>query len=247
MVVNIRLFFVLGIFSVRISEVLVENMSQRFFVTIKTGAFALVSMSLLAGCSGTSTYGTGKSQEAQLFEDITSIASLGSGKKKKKINYISRPKLVKPPIHAGLPTPAESIETQSGYYPVDPETKRQRLLNLIAESERTGKALPDEVIASRKASILRPTGKFANPDERDRAALYQSTENKQELRKEFLRRKALASATKGAAPRKWLTEPPKEYRTPADSAEVGKIGEKETDPRATNKKKKSLFGWLKGD
>lgn len=244
MVVNIRLFLVLGIFSVRISEVLVENMSQRFFVTIKTGAFALVSMSLLAGCSGTSTYGTGKSQEAQLFEDLTSIASMGSGKKKKKINYISRPKLVKPPIHAGLPTPAESVETQSGYYPVNPEAKRQRLLRQIKEAEENGEALPEEVIAARRASIASVNPRKTNTHDLDRGYHEQSSEEKARLRKEFLRRRGQSSATKGAAPRKWLTEPPKDYRTPAESAEVGKIGEKETDPRAF-KKKKSLFGWLK--
>ena len=61
-------------------------------------AGGLVLAALLAsGCTGTSTYGTGVTQEAQLYEDILGLATLAPAKKNKKIDYMARPKLVKPP------------------------------------------------------------------------------------------------------------------------------------------------------
>jgi len=134
----------------------------------------------------------------------------------------------------------------SGNYPVDPETKRQRLLKRIKEAEDNGEALPDEVIAARKASIAKVSPNTVSAHDLDRGYHELTSEERARLREEFLRRRAQTSATRGAAPRKWLTEPPKKYRTPAETADIGEIGDKEQDPRP-GKKKSSLFGWLKGD
>ena len=101
---------------------------------------------LLAGCSG-NTYGTGVSSEQQLLEDVTSMVSLGRREGKKPIDYSARPTLVKPPVVAQLPPPAEKINASSAYFPEDPENKRKRLLEELEEAEanrvRTGELSPE--------------------------------------------------------------------------------------------------------
>ena len=125
---------------------------------IAYSAVLLASAVALSGCTGTSTYGTGKSQERQLFDDITGIVSLGGGKKKERIDYSSRSGLVKPPSRAELPAPAESIQGGDGYFPEDAETKRKRVLAAIDEAEANGTELPPEVAAARResAAVQRP-------------------------------------------------------------------------------------------
>ena len=87
-------------------------------------------VALLAGCSG-NTYGTGVSSEKQLADDIGHMLTLNLTKERKNIKYPSRPGLVKPPTVAELPTPAESTQSESAYFPEDPESKRKRLLAKI--------------------------------------------------------------------------------------------------------------------
>ena len=207
----------------------------------------LMLVGALAGCTGTSTYGTGVTQEAQLLEDVSSIAMLGSKKEKRSIDYTSRPKLVKPPKVASLPSPAEKVESESGYFPTNPEEKRKTTLARIAEAEKNGEALPEDVLAARRESArignanrtrgLTPADdKYIDPTTPDqhRAA-----------RAEFIKRRAEVRGISGAAPRKYLTEPPQKYRTPEQTAAIGVVGEKERNPYAKNEKT-SLFGALFG-
>ena len=63
-------------------EMMVKSKSSKLSLCVS----AIAMSAIVAGCTGTSTYGTGKSQEEQLFEDLTSIATLGSKEKKKRID-----------------------------------------------------------------------------------------------------------------------------------------------------------------
>jgi len=218
-------------------------MSKR--VNISSLLIAVSGIALLSGCTGTSTYGTGKTQEAQLLEDLTSVATIGSSEKKAKINYISRPGLVKPPQTASLPAPTENVESQSGYFPVSPEQKRANLLKAIADAEANGDPLPEEVVAMRKASIVQPKT-FQNPEERDRENERFDPQKQKKAREAFLKQQALLKGTVGAADRQWLTEPPKKYRSPETTAEVGSVGEKESDPYKYKDDKTNLFDWIRG-
>ena len=206
-------------------------------------AFAIV-----AGCSGTSTYGTGKTQEAQLLEDLTSIATIGSGEKKKPINYISRPGLVKPPQSqvAALPTPAENVSSQAGYFPVSPEEKRADLLKRIEEAEAKGEPLPADVQELRKASAEADKSSKRNRFHSDYVDDTIKSDEAKKAREAFLRQKAQVAGAQGAAPRKYLTEPPKIYRTPEQTAAIGEIGEKEKNPYAKKKNDGNLLDWLRG-
>lgn len=194
----------------------------------KSGLFALVSMGLLAGCTGTSTYGTGVSQEGQLYEDLLGIAALGSNKKKKRIDYMSRPKLIKPPTVAALPTPAEKVESESGYFPKDPETARAARLAAIAEAEKNGGELPEEVLAARRAAAARSSVQRIDASDKMSAEVDPQLAKRQ--RALFLKQKGQRAGALGAAPRKYLTEPPKDYRTPEQTAAIGEVGEKEKSP-----------------
>lgn len=213
--------------------------------TLSCGAVFIASAVALSGCTGTSTYGTGKSQERQLFDDITGIVALGGGNKKERIDYSSRSGLVKPPSRTELPAPAEKIQGGDGYFPEDAETKRQRLLAAVDEAEANGTELPPEVAAARRESAAAQRPNVGKQHE-DRDLPYDPTKERIE-RAEFLKRKAELQGAQGAAPRKYLTEPKKIYRTPADTAQAGVVGEEAKNPNREIRKKKSLWDRIRGN
>src|SRR5690606_32490863 len=57
--------------------------------------FAAVSALALSGCMGSPTYGTDKTANEQLIEDLTGVLALGP-KRQPQIEYQPRPELVKP-------------------------------------------------------------------------------------------------------------------------------------------------------
>ena len=213
-------------------EMMVKSKSSKLSLCVS----AIAMSAIVAGCTGTSTYGTGKSQEEQLFEDLTSIAMLGSKEKKKRIDYISRPTLVKPQT-ADLPSPLDENSSESAYFPKDPETKRAELLKRLEEAEKNGEELPEEILALRKASISRKGNRGVVYARGEVVEKYDPGLVKRQ-REEFLKKKAERDGVRGAAPRRWLTEPPSKYRTPEQTAAVGEVGEKEQDPYKAKKEKK---------
>ena len=218
---------------------------------------ALCFVSLLAGCSG-NTYGTGVSSEKQLFDDVTGIVGMGSSQKKKRIDYSSRPTLVKPPVVAQLPPPAETVNAESGYFPEDPEIKRQRLLGELEDAEANrvpGSELSPELQAMRAESLARnkaigvTTTTFTGAKNSDgdcfTCDFYERTNgDKRRLAEKTAERKRV-----GVQKRRYLTEPPDEYRRPAETAEAGVVGEEELSAAAIARKKRknksiwdSIFG-----
>lgn len=207
-------------------------MVKQHIANAKFGLIAAGMATLLAGCSGT-TYGTGVTTEKQLFDDITGMVSLGAQKDKPRIDYSSRPKLVKAPSNGTLPAPAETVSTESPYFPTDPESRRaklQRIDPLAKDGTPLGATSAGPVPTRAQAT----RDSFKHPDHQQSAA---------EMRRESIegaaeRRKRIAEVKGGlrtGAPRKYLTQPPVEYRTPAETAPVGNLGERET----TAKKKPS--------
>lgn len=213
---------------------MVDDMLQRDFLKLPLFGAMAAGLIALSACTGTSTYGTGKTQEAQLLEDIGGIAMIGSKKDKPQIDYMSRPGLVKP-TDSQLPPPAEGVPGADGNFPQNPEQRRLALLKEIEEAEKNGEALPQEVIAMRKAAITRPGDPgYINPAE-DKVSGRLDAKEEKAAREAFLKRQAEIKGATGAAPRRYLTEPPQEYRTPKQTAEIGNVGEKEHDPFAKKK------------
>lgn len=191
----------------------------------------------LFGCQGSSTYGTGKTSAEHLLGSVGGLTS--SKEKKRRIDYSPRPGLVTPPKSASLPTPLEEGgSTYNAGLPESPEQRRARLQGAAPKAHERSGAIPIEAMKRRRESDS--TGLKTQEYTRDDTLEpnYDPSYN----RKRFLKQKAEIAGVSGAAQRKYLTEPPRKYRTPLDTAPVGEVGEDE-DVKAKRFKKKKPFDW----
>ncbi|WP_274426956.1 hypothetical protein [Chelativorans sp. YIM 93263] len=175
------------------------------------GAAAVLAASVLAGCAGP-TYGTGKPAEQLLLEDLTGALSLAP-KNKAQIDYEPRPGLVKPPSTNVLPPPQIELATENPQWPESPE---QRLARVRAEATANQDNLhyrPNIIHDVNRSSEDNNPG-ITNP--RTRAM----------QREEVLRRRQM---TQQGSPttRRYLSDPPTEYRQAAESAPAGDPGQDE--------------------
>jgi hypothetical protein len=160
----------------------------------------------LGGCVSSPTYGTGKSSSAQLAEDLSGIMSIAP-KPKEKIDYAPRPELVRPAAGEALPAPKDSAKTlAAANWPESPEQRRARL-----------KA---DATAAQNDPLFVPTIK------NDGFGVQEGSLTPAEQQARF---RAARKANSAGSPntRAFLSEPPLEYRAPADTAAVGELGEDE--------------------
>lgn len=170
------------------------------FRGICTAIAAVAASMMLSGCLGGPTYGTGRSANAQLVDDVMSIASITPPKSGSEVAYKPRPDIVTPPPGTALPAPQQSLASRENpQWPESPEETRQRLVD-------------DATNADNKPGYRSPLGQGDN-----------STTPEQ--RKQFQEAKA---QQKGAyAERRLLSDPPEEYREPAATAPTDELGEPE--------------------
>ena len=187
----------------------------------------------LSGCVGGTTFGTGVSQEKQLLQDIEGMLSLGSKKRKVAIDYSARPGLVLPSQSAALRAPVDEESSTSN---VDwPESPEQRLARIRGDAEdadpRSGEISVEE-LKRKKTSIRVVKGQYDNPEmDRDGHAAILSLRDGTHKKAKMLKQKYSYSS---GPSRKYLTEPPVEYRIPISSAPIGELGisEAEKEQRA---------------
>lgn len=200
----------------------------------------------LAGCVGSPTYGTDKTAGEQLAGDLSGAFSFAP-KRKEQIDYKPRPTLVKPAPgqKEALPAPQDSIQTASAEWPESPEQRRARLRadatahqddpdyqsqivdDVQTDPESVRKAMADS------GSSHPPRWTPADSD-KGRAA-------------EIQRR--LADSKQGDPnTRKYLSEPPVQYRVASDTAPQGDLGEDEYKKERRLKKEagkgSGWFDWL---
>jgi hypothetical protein len=212
--------------------------------TVLLRVSAVAALIGVTGCVSSPTYGTGKSANAQLAEDVTGAFSLRP-KTGPKIAYQPRPELVKT-AGAELPAPQESAVKQPGVWPESPEQKRARL-----RAEATaGQSDPnfEPTIVNDLGGSVEPVRGSANPND-DRDARKRVVVDGKAVKQAAILNK-VGSPTK----RSTLSEPPVDYRKPVETAAYGDLGEdeakKERRLRAEAKKKKgtgglkSLIPWL---
>lgn len=178
---------------------------------------ALVAPALFAGCSPTATYGTGQSPEIALFREVTG-GILGS-RKKESIDYQPRAPLVMPPAQQ-LPEPVETASAASPDWPGDPDT---RLASTAGPSHQrkpgdemrggTGKA---EYRRLKPLVGVLPGGSDKQPQWDNHATALDVVHSGKQQREAF--KKALADAKGLSKERRFLTDPPEEYREPAETA-----------------------------
>lgn len=201
---------------------------------------------MLSGCVQGSTYGTGKTQEQQLVNDLTGI--LGGDEDKPNIQYVERPNIVKPANTAALPTPSSEFGTNAQAWPESPDNRLQRLRADLESDDALTRARAKRELqkmdnVKREGARQRQRARFASagidPDKTELTSQEQRTLFRN-LRDQ--RRASRTGSTDGQ--RRYLSEPPTEYRQPAQTATVGNVGLTERQKRACLKSKgrTGIFG-----
>ena len=181
------------------------NASRR--VPVRLVAIAAAGVAL-AGCNSM-TYGTGTSPAMQTVEDLTGITA-GMKSNKDAIDYSPRPKIVAPPTIAALPPPVDDTAvTATANWPNDPDLLKAKVK---ADAEaRAAAGKPDQ--------IRLPPGKLVGGAVPGEHTLTKD-EHDEMLRQMQASKGGMSVDANGNPVRKYLTDPPVEYRAPEPNAPV---------------------------
>lgn len=204
---------------------------------------------VLGGCTGGTTYGTGTSHEAATAKGLSKIFSLKN--EQQQITYESRPDLVMPANKNILPAPEQNQALQTDpNWPVTPE---QRIAGVRADAPQPDEYgnLPVEYLNdTNKTGINKTTKLDANLKRESRRGNVNSGGDEfiQAIKDDANgvgngnvareRREQLTYST--GVKRKFLTEPPVEYRIPSANAEAGDLGISEEEISARQKREEKL-------
>lgn len=194
---------------------------------------ALAALFALGGCMSSPTYGTGKTANAQLMEDVSTAFSL-KPKPPTGIKYEPRPDVLKTGAAQALPAPQDSVTKQAGVWPESPEDKRARLRDEATLGQNDPNFEPTilDDVGSGKSGYAQTINPNADRDARKRT----------DVDRADIKQRKVANAVGSPTNRKHLSEPPVEYRQPVDGAGYGDLGEdeakKERRLRAEARKKK---------
>jgi hypothetical protein len=167
-----------------------------------TGALLAVAALALAGCQSGMTYGTGKSPGMQTLEDVVGIAAI-SNERREPIDYQPRPDIVPPPTVADLPPPSTGGNSAmvAANWPVDPDVQSEQIRAEIARREAAGEPLPTFRLPPRQQPVA------AAGD------APMTKEQEAELRRRFADARGNVAVDEYGNPvRRYLTDPPVEYR-----------------------------------
>lgn len=228
-------------------------MTHRHHARAALMAPLVVSGLALSGCMSSPTYGTDKTASEQLVGDLSNAFSFAP-QKREAIDYKPRPELVTPAPgqRETLPAPQESItQTASNEWPESPEQRRARLraeATVHQDDPNYQAQIVDDVqsdpVALKKA--LKESGSEHSPA----WTPSDSGAGTKARRAEINRR--LAEGRQGdPTKRRYLSEPPLDYRVAASTAPQGDIGEDEYKKERRLKKeaaaksgKSGMFDWL---
>lgn len=207
-----------------------ERSSPRGRAPLLQGMAAACAAAFVSGCMGSPTYGTDKTAGQQLFEDVTGIVStegLGGRSREAEIAYKPRPELVRPASLEVLPEPQREIAAADN--PAWPESPEQRRARLRAEATEN-----QDNPAYRSPIVMGGTNTA-------------SANLTPEQRAELQRRKRERNQG-DATSRRYLSEPPVEYRVPSETAAVDDLGEDEwkkekRGARSGGKSLRDLLPW----
>lgn len=207
-------------------------------ITVLSASIALLA---LAGCVSSPRYGTDKTAGSQLLDDVSNMASFGP-KKKNQIAYNPRPELVRPAVGsaAQLPAPQNNVVAENSAWPESPEARRKRIRDTATANQNNPNFVP-EVENDAPPTARRVDTSEYGPYNDKAPRVVPSGQNDQGA--EFRARK-LASTAGSPTTRKYLSEPPLEYRAPASTAATDQLGEdeakKERDRKNAARKEKGF-------
>ncbi len=196
------------------------------FSATRRGRIALIApvlfaSAMTAGCMSSPTYGTDKTANEQLYDDVTGMFSLG-GNRREQIDYKPRPDLVRPSSTARLPPPQESVATAgTGNWPESPEQRRMRI-RAEATANQGNPNYRSEVVADMAPQVRPSSGpRFG------REIPENGTEPGAMVKRAEFNRRLTEQRQGSPTTRKYLSEPPLAYRQPAPTAATDDIGEDE--------------------
>lgn len=207
----------------------------------------LISGGMLSGCVGGTTYGTGVSQEKQTVEDLANLLTFQ--KKRANIDYQARPDLIVPEEKVLVePRDGEEVASQTDW----PESPEQRIARIRAEADEAQKTTAGQIAFARSQKIYRSTQ--PGSQELPTAPIGQGVPNvtcdpspggvmRQCTGAEIsnavrAQRAEIQSVGKTGYKRRYLTEPPLEYRSPSENAVEGDLGYTEAELRKIEAEKK---------
>jgi hypothetical protein len=172
---------------------------------------------MMSGCMSSPTYGTGKTANEQLFDDISDIASVSAvAPKPKTVNYPNRPGLVVPPANdrGTLAQPEQSLASKDNpQWLESPEDTRKRLI--------------DEAEANK-----------SNPNYRSPLAQADSSRTHTTDAQQTAAYRAARQDQDGTYidQRRYLIDPPSQYRQVSDPAALSDLGTPEAKKEKKRKK-----------
>lgn len=187
-------------------------------------AASACALAVLSGCMSSPTYGTDKTANQQLLADVTGVLGVenlaGGGNRKSEIAYTPRGRLVTPSSLAVLPEPQQNLASaENPAWPESPEERRRRIRAEATENE--GKPGYRSPVMSRPSDTAFIT-------EAQRAEI-------QRIRRE--------SNQGEATSRRYLSEPPLDYRVPEATAQAGDLGEPEWKKAQRAKRASGKSSW----
>lgn len=201
----------------------------------------------LAGCLGP-TYGTGKTSGEQLVSDIDGMLSLGSTNKA-DISYTPRAELIRPKDKSVLPTPQDAVDaTNNPNWPESPERRSARIQAEADAREAGGGPVSPDVLLADKEGVSdeeRAGNTVARRRIRDRDSGSPISPQELNAGRDAFKKRLVESQQGSPAQRKYLSEPPVNYRQPSASAPVGDPGVDESVKEAKLKKKGGFLSGLK--
>lgn len=170
-----------------------------------------------AGCMGP-TYGTDKTATAQLIDDVGDSMTIGSTKKSQKLTYQPRGDLVKP-TQAKLVEPQQNLASKDNPgWLESPEETRDRL-KAEADENADNASYRSPLMVSVTEGKAKSVEQQAN-EYREARKIADGRENK----------------------RRFMSDPPLEYRQVDDPAKLTELGESETAKEKRRKKEAEIAG-----
>ncbi len=186
-------------------------MNRRVISPVRWIAAGLVLSVWLAGCSPTATYGTGEAPEMALFREVT--GGFLSNEKKEPIEYQPRAPLVMPPSSGQLPSPSETASAASPDWPIDPDERVAALRGNNDEDVRAGGSQAEYRRLRPLAGALPDTPRQQRTSTGSPYDIVHSRQQRQQFQQALAESKGY-----GRTERRYLTDPPNEYRAPAATA-----------------------------
>ena len=201
---------------------------------IMTLAGVLLAGSILSGCVGGTTYGTGVSQEKQTIEDLSNILTFR--KKRNNIDYQSRPDLVVPDQKVLVEPQQEGASSSQADWP---ETPEERLAGIRQKADAASESTAAEnnfarsqksfrsVTSTNSGAVNAPIGQGipnVTCDPQGISADLRRCTGAEISNAVRAQRAEIRSVGKTGYSRRYLTEPPIEYRTPSNAAPIGDEG-----------------------